>query len=102
MIGAYISDEAIVFIAKLLIWSFLEKALYSQFITLKPEANDNPFRIWCNKRFVSKFLPGVNVGNMNFHHRRFNGFYSISNSHGSMCISRCIQDDSIKREIGFL
>src|SRR5690606_519065 len=55
-----------------------------------------------NIRLMSVSFSGECIRNMHFNNRSSNGFNCISNTYGSVCISACIQDNSVIRKSGFL
>ncbi len=72
-----------------------QEVLQGQFVAFQPETENTAHRF---ARYMGQFaeiLPCMHIGNMHFHHRRFDSRDGVADSHGSMRVPGGVENDAI-------
>ena len=73
----------------------IQKVPECQLVAFQTKAGNYPYTVLASKADVSEFLPRIDIGNMHFHNRRFDGRNGIRYGYRGMGIPSAIQNDPL-------
>lgn len=80
----------------------VNRGFYSQNVRIRSKSDDLAAADGGNQRFMPEFLPGMDIGKMDFDGRNATGHDRISQGNAGVCIGGSVEDDHFELPFGLL